>query len=108
MDTRHLVDPELIPMLETFPALEFTPETLPMIRAGMAAVFEQGNTVAPDFPDIAVTNVLCPAQLKHPKCQLSSMYQKTPSSHSPRYSGFMAVVMCLVVPSRMIFKLRIS
>lgn len=32
LDTRHLVDPEIAPMLDAFPALEFTAETLPTIR----------------------------------------------------------------------------
>ncbi len=31
MDTRHLVDPEIAPILDMFPKLEFTPETLPKI-----------------------------------------------------------------------------
>ena len=29
MTTRHMVDPEIAPMLDTFPALVFSPETLP-------------------------------------------------------------------------------
>lgn len=32
MDTRHLVDPEIVPILEAFPPLDFTAETLPAIR----------------------------------------------------------------------------
>lgn len=35
MTTRHLVDPELVAALDAFPALEFTPETLPLIRAAL-------------------------------------------------------------------------
>ncbi len=33
LNTRHLVDPEIAPMLDAFPPLEFTAETLPAIRA---------------------------------------------------------------------------
>jgi len=32
MTTRHLVDPELVAILDTFPALTPTSETLPLIR----------------------------------------------------------------------------
>jgi acetyl esterase len=34
--TRHLVDPELLPVLEALPAFEFNSDTLPAIRGGMA------------------------------------------------------------------------
>ena len=47
MDTRHLVDPEIAPMLDAFPALEFTAETLPVIRA----IFD---TPMPDAPAPAI------------------------------------------------------
>jgi acetyl esterase/lipase len=33
MNSRHLVDPELAPLLELFPTVEFSSELLPMIRA---------------------------------------------------------------------------
>jgi acetyl esterase/lipase len=55
MDTKHLVDPELIGMLEVFPVLQFTPEMLPQIRVGLAEMMAQGSAMAPAFPDIAVT-----------------------------------------------------
>jgi acetyl esterase/lipase len=32
MTTRHLIDPEIIPLLEQFPGFEFAAETLPVIR----------------------------------------------------------------------------
>jgi triacylglycerol lipase len=35
MSSRHLIDPELIAGLEALPSFPFTPEILPMIRAGM-------------------------------------------------------------------------
>ena len=47
MTTRHLVDPEIAPMLDMFPALEFTAETLPAIRA----IF---GTPMPDSPAPAI------------------------------------------------------
>jgi len=36
VDTRHLVDPELLPALDYLPPFEFTAETLPLVRAGLA------------------------------------------------------------------------
>jgi acetyl esterase/lipase len=35
MSTRHLVDPELLPMLDAFPPMTLSAETLPMIRAAI-------------------------------------------------------------------------
>lgn len=42
--TRHLVDPEIAPVLDVFPPLGLTAETLPAVRAARAAP-------APDAPD---------------------------------------------------------
>ena len=41
MTTRHLVDPELVGMLDTFPALTFTPESLALIRSAFAEMSNQ-------------------------------------------------------------------
>lgn len=60
MSTRHLVDPELVGLLDTFPPLEFTPETLPFIRAGMAEMFQQAAAAAPAFPGITVSERMVP------------------------------------------------
>jgi len=55
MTTKHLVDPEIVAMIDLFPALRFTPETLPRVRADLAAMNAQTAGELPDFPDIAVT-----------------------------------------------------
>src|SRR5579883_1703517 len=47
MDTRHLVDPELLAGLELMPAFDFTPESLLQIRAGMAEMQKQQAAMAP-------------------------------------------------------------
>lgn len=47
MDTRHLVDPELLPGLELMPAFTFTPEVLPQIRAGMNDMMLQRLAASP-------------------------------------------------------------
>lgn len=55
MTTRHLVDPEIAPMLDQFPQLQLTEETLPQMRALLAEMNAQLRAELPDFPDIDVT-----------------------------------------------------
>lgn len=38
MSTRHLVDPELLPLLDAFPPMALSSETLPAMRAGFVAL----------------------------------------------------------------------
>jgi acetyl esterase/lipase len=54
MDTRHMVDPEIAPLLDVFPELRFTPETVSQVRAMMAEMGEQRRALVPEFPDIEV------------------------------------------------------
>lgn len=52
--TRHLIDPELLPVLEMLPAFEFSAETLPAIRGGAG-----GRMVAPiELPVAPVEKVI--------------------------------------------------
>lgn len=60
MHTKHLVDHELLPMLEAFPTMQFTQETLPQIRAGIVELMAQGSALLPEFPDIVVTRRAVP------------------------------------------------
>ena len=60
MDTRHLVDPEVASILDIFPKLEFTATTLPQIRSDMAALNAQTAALAPDFPNIEVSEHVAP------------------------------------------------
>ncbi|HEY0737060.1 MAG TPA: hypothetical protein VGD69_19245, partial [Herpetosiphonaceae bacterium] len=53
MNTRHLVDPELIPVLDQFPQIQLTTESLPMIRANSAAM--RANIPVPEIPNLAVS-----------------------------------------------------
>ena len=55
MTTKHLVDPEIVAMLDLFPQLQFTPETLPRVRADLAAMNAQMAAGLPAVPDIEVT-----------------------------------------------------
>jgi acetyl esterase/lipase len=60
MTTKHLVDPELVAMLDQFPALELTAETLGQIRDMMQAMRSQTPPNLPAFPDIAVSERFVP------------------------------------------------
>ena len=52
MPSKHLVDPELLASLDAFPPLEFTKETLPLVRQGMDAMI--AATPAPEIAGVDV------------------------------------------------------
>jgi triacylglycerol lipase len=58
MNTRHLVDPEVAPLLDIFPKLELNRETLPQTRTALANMFAQPEP--PAYPDIEVTEYHLP------------------------------------------------
>jgi acetyl esterase/lipase len=60
MTTRHLVDPELVAMLDTFPELTLTAETLPLIRTSFKEMMAQTPVDLPTFPDISVSERFVP------------------------------------------------
>lgn len=55
MTTKHLVDPEIIAMLDVFPSFQFTAEDLPRIRAELATMATEVASGLPEFPEIEVT-----------------------------------------------------
>ena len=55
MTSRHLVDPELVPMLDVLPALTFTPESLPLIRTSIKEMTTQVPEGLPDYSTISVS-----------------------------------------------------
>lgn len=54
MSTRHLVDPQLVPMLDQFPTLILSTETLADVRGWATSMNEQMQAMTPEFPDIDV------------------------------------------------------
>lgn len=60
MTTRHLVDPELVAMLDVFPTLELTDETLGQMRAMLQEMSAQMLPSLPEFPDISVSERFVP------------------------------------------------
>lgn len=59
MDTRHLVDPELLVGLERMPSFDFSTEALPQIRAGLAEMLRQQSAAAPPS-DVRVEELRIP------------------------------------------------
>lgn len=55
MTTRHLVDPEIIPLLDIIPALNLSTETLSQARASLNEMNAQMLAELPEFPNISVT-----------------------------------------------------
>jgi acetyl esterase/lipase len=55
MTTRHLVDPELIPMLDVFPSLVLNDESLLQTRAVLETMNVQAPADLPEFPDVSVS-----------------------------------------------------
>lgn len=53
--SRHLVDPELLPLADSFPALHLGPESLPLVRAGMEARPPADPSPADLYPDVTMT-----------------------------------------------------
>ena len=76
MTTRHLVDPELVAMLDASPALTLTSETLPLIRAEMAAL---APVDLPDFSEIAVSEHFVPGPEGAPEVRVL-VYRPTTTS----------------------------
>ncbi len=70
LSSRHLVDPELAPMLDLFPALVLNNETLGLIRAEMARAPEPPADALPQFPDIAVTEQQVPGPIGAPEVRV--------------------------------------
>jgi hypothetical protein len=62
MTTRHLVDPELVAILDTFPALTLTSETLPLIRTTLKEAMARHHASADmlDFSAISVSERFIP------------------------------------------------
>jgi hypothetical protein len=62
MTTRHLVDPELVAILDTFPALTLTSETLPLICTTLkeAAARHHASADMLDFSTISGSSRFIP------------------------------------------------
>lgn len=83
MTTRHLVDPELVAMLDVFPALTFTPESLALIRTSMQEMATQSPTDLPDFSAISVHEQFVPGSQGAPDVRVLVYRPTTRSTSQP-------------------------
>jgi acetyl esterase/lipase len=60
MASRHLIDPELVSLLDTLPAVQLTNESVVQIRAMMEEMRSQMAENLPAFPDISVSERFVP------------------------------------------------
>lgn len=58
--SRHLVDPEIAPVLDAFPPLSLSPETLPLVREVLSAPIPDAPDPAVLFPDVTTVERLVP------------------------------------------------
>jgi acetyl esterase/lipase len=70
MTTRPLVDPELVAILDQFPAPVYTTETLPLMRAGSKEMLTRVAEHQPIFPDISVSERLVPGPEGSPEVRV--------------------------------------
>ena len=78
MTTRHLVDPELVAMLDVFPSVTFTPESLALIRNAPLM-----NTGVPDFPTVSVREQFVPGPQGAPDVRVLVYHPSSRSTSLP-------------------------
>ncbi len=83
MTTRHLVDPEIVPMLDMFPGLSFTPETLPQVRTFLNEMNAQTLTGLPEFPNVVVSERSIPGPQEAPEVRVLVYHPKNVSAAVP-------------------------
>lgn len=81
MTTKHLVDPEILPMLDMFPGLTLTTESLAQTRAMLTEMNAQ--MLAPEFPDIAVSERRIPGPQGEPDVRVLLYLPKNASTPVP-------------------------
>lgn len=81
MTTRFLVDPQLLPMLDQFPPLAFTRESLPEVRKGMAEMQQQMAATLPPVPGVKVSERRVPGPTGGPAVRVL-VYESENERHS--------------------------
>ncbi len=83
MTTKHLVDPEIMPILDMFPALNLTTETLPQARVSLKEMNAQTLSTLPEFPDIFVSERYIPGPQGAPDVRVLVYLPKNVSAPLP-------------------------
>jgi acetyl esterase/lipase len=82
-NTKHLIDPELIPLLDMLPPLNPTRESLPQIRAMFNAMTAQMLAALPESPDISVSERHIPSPQGAPDVRVLVSLPKNASIPTP-------------------------
>jgi len=82
-NTKHLIDPELIPLLDMLPPLNPTRESLPQIRAMFNAMTAQMLAALPESPDISVSEHHIPGPQREPDVRVLVSLPKNASTPTP-------------------------
>jgi acetyl esterase/lipase len=83
MTTKHLVDPELVAMLDMFPGLSLTAESLPQTRAFLKEMNAQTSADLPDFSAISVSERHIPGLQGEPDVRVLVYIPKNVSTPLP-------------------------
>jgi triacylglycerol lipase len=83
MTTKHLVDPELVAMLDMFPGLSLTAESLPQTRAFLKEMNAQRPSDLPDFSAISVSEHHVPGLQGEPDVRVLVYIPKNVSTPLP-------------------------
>ena len=81
--TRHLVDPEILPILDVFPGITLSSETLAQTRAGLNEMNAQTLANIPEFPDISVSERRIPGPQGAPDVRVLVYLRKNVSTLTP-------------------------
>ncbi len=83
MTTKHLVDPELAPMLDMFPQFRLNREDLPQVRASLSQMNTQMAAMIPEFPSISVNERHVPGPQGAPDVRVLIYLPKHVSTPTP-------------------------
>src|SRR5579883_1186234 len=83
MSSRHLIDPEIVPILDLFPAQKFSAATLPQVRATFDKSFAEQYASLPDFPDVIGTEQYVPGPQGAPDVRVLIYRPKNVSTPLP-------------------------
>jgi triacylglycerol lipase len=83
MTTKHLVDPELVVMLDMFPGLSLTAESLPQTRAFLKEMNAQTPSDLPNFSAISVSEHHVPGRQGEPDVRVLVYIPKNVSTPLP-------------------------
>lgn len=83
MTTKHLIDPEIVPMLDLFPVINLTTESLPQTRSFFNEMNAQMLAGLPEVPDVTVNERHIPGPQGAPDVRVLVYHPKNVSTPVP-------------------------